>query len=370
MGRPDVDAVLDAIYAAAAEPQQWRVALETMGDRFGGAPIVIGLQPISQPTIFAANGRLDDDLLRIFLERYATPSTNPSLPYYFTHPAGEPFNFLSSYGPSKFVRLDMYKDLYEPQKIWQRCDANIFRDAKVVAPFAMMGRPGCEALTSQEIDELKFFFPHMARALRVTGRVVRQAKEDRAARLTFDQMQTAVILVAADGKIAFLNRSADEIVRACDGIRVTAGRLKAETSADNLRLERLIAAACSRAERGGGSMGINRPSGASRYGVEVTSLFDSGSPVRVAVFINDPTRAPPNSVDQLIGIFGLTNAEARVALKVAEGASLADASEQLDTSINTIKTLLQRAFAKTGARRQSELARIIASTVPNIRRPA
>jgi DNA-binding CsgD family transcriptional regulator len=114
-------------------------------------------------------------------------------------------------------------------------------------------------------------------------------------------------------------------------------------------------------------MGITRPSGTPRYGVEVTSLSDSGSPVRAAVFINDPTRVQRTSVEQLVGIFSLTSAEARVALRIAEGASLADVSEQLDTSINTVKTLLQRAFAKTGARRQSELARMIASTVPNVR---
>jgi hypothetical protein len=149
----------------------------------------------------------------------------------------------------------MYKDLYEPQKIWQRCDANIFKDSKMVAPFAMMGRPGCEALTSHEIDGLKFFFPHMARALRLTLRVVRQLNEDHATRSTFDRLQTAVILVAANGEITFMNRSAEEIVRACDGLRVIAGRLKAESPSDNLKLERLIAVACSRATRGGGSMG-------------------------------------------------------------------------------------------------------------------
>jgi DNA-binding CsgD family transcriptional regulator len=98
-------------------------------------------------------------------------------------------------------------------------------------------------------------------------------------------------------------------------------------------------------------------------------LSDSTSLIRAAIFINDPTRAQRSSIDQVTGILGLTSAEARVALKIAEGVSLADASEQLDSSVNTIKTLLQRAFTKTGARRQSELVRIIGSTIPNIRRP-
>lgn len=37
----------------------------------------------------------------------------------------------------------------------------------------------------------------------------------------------------------------------------------------------------------------------------------------------------------------------------------ADAAEALGVSTNTLKTLLQRAFAKTGTRRQSELAALV-----------
>jgi len=231
-----------------------------------------------------------------------------------------------------------------------------------------MGPRGGETLTSAEIDELTFLFRHLARALRITGRIVRDAAEQQAARLTLDWLKTAAILVGSDGKIMHLNGAAEEIIRAGDGLSVAAGRLKTAGSRDNAQLGRLIAAACSPAKRGGGSIGISRPSGALKYGVEVASLSATTSIVGAVIFINDPVRVARTSTDQLVAIFGLTPAEARAALKIAEGVTMSDASEQLGITINTLKTLIQRTFAKTGARRQSELVRIITSTLPTIRR--
>jgi DNA-binding CsgD family transcriptional regulator len=59
--------------------------------------------------------------------------------------------------------------------------------------------------------------------------------------------------------------------------------------------------------------------------------------------------------------YGLTLAEARVALHVASGRSVADVGAQLKISPNTVKTHLRRVFSKTGVHRQAELASITAS---------
>ena len=368
MGRPTIEATLDAIYEAAAAPHLWRNAMEKIGDRFDGAAMVLGLQPIAQPTPFAVCSRLDENLLKVFADRYTTPDNNPTIPYYFTRPVGEPFDLAQLYGPRKFVRLDYYKDLFESQKVCLRTTAILFKTSEIAAPIGLIGPSGCEALTSAEVDELKFLFRHIARALRITGRIVRDAAEQQAARLALDWLKTAAIIVSVEGKIMVLNVAAEEIIRAGDGISVVAGRLRAANSKDNAQLGRLIAVACSPMGQGGGSLGINRPSGALKYGVEVAPL--SASPTSAAgavIFINDPVRVAPTSINQLIAVFGLTSAEARAALKIAEGATIANASEQLGITVNTLKTLLKRTFAKTGARRQSELVTIIASTIPTIR---
>jgi DNA-binding CsgD family transcriptional regulator len=58
--------------------------------------------------------------------------------------------------------------------------------------------------------------------------------------------------------------------------------------------------------------------------------------------------------------FGLTQAEARVAIAVAMGLNIPEVARQIGLSPNTVKTHLRRVFDKTGTARQAELARLMA----------
>jgi DNA-binding CsgD family transcriptional regulator len=57
--------------------------------------------------------------------------------------------------------------------------------------------------------------------------------------------------------------------------------------------------------------------------------------------------------------FGLTKAEARLALRLAEGSSLASAAQAFDVKLTTIRSQLQQVFAKTGTSRQTELVAVL-----------
>jgi DNA-binding CsgD family transcriptional regulator len=77
-----------------------------------------------------------------------------------------------------------------------------------------------------------------------------------------------------------------------------------------------------------------------------------------AVFIdNADTSTGSQQVDQLTRLYGLTAAEARIALRIAEGSSPQEVARSLGVSVNTVRTHLHRAFDKTGTRRQAQLAR-------------
>jgi DNA-binding CsgD family transcriptional regulator len=81
-----------------------------------------------------------------------------------------------------------------------------------------------------------------------------------------------------------------------------------------------------------------------------------------------PTRAAPApdlaglpAVARLRAEFGLTKAEARLALRVADGSSLASAAQAFDVKLTTIRSQLQQVFAKTGTSRQTELVAMLLS---------
>ena len=67
------------------------------------------------------------------------------------------------------------------------------------------------------------------------------------------------------------------------------------------------------------------------------------------------------AVVRLRAEFGLTKAEARLALRLAEGSSLASAALAFNVKLTTIRSQLQQVFAKTGTSRQTELVALLLS---------
>src|SRR5262245_988277 len=82
--------------------------------------------------------------------------------------------------------------------------------------------------------------------------------------------------------------------------------------------------------------------------------------VAAMLVIHDPARPMEIPVDWIMDAYGLTLAEARVALCAASGATIPETAHRLNVSPNTIKTHLRKVFAKTGTSRH-ELARLMAS---------
>ena len=60
-------------------------------------------------------------------------------------------------------------------------------------------------------------------------------------------------------------------------------------------------------------------------------------------------------------VYGLSDAQADLARRIAEGQSLKDAAEELGVSVNTLRTHLGRIYDKTGVRTQPALVRLLLS---------
>ncbi|WP_165837635.1 helix-turn-helix transcriptional regulator [Zavarzinia aquatilis] len=87
-------------------------------------------------------------------------------------------------------------------------------------------------------------------------------------------------------------------------------------------------------------------------------FFPSSAAMLTAVPVG-PLSAPSSAFLQ--ALFALTPAEARVAQGLAEGKTLEDLATLLNVSRETLRTQLRSVFAKTGAKRQAELATMLAS---------
>ena len=97
-------------------------------------------------------------------------------------------------------------------------------------------------------------------------------------------------------------------------------------------------------------------------GKDIGRLSDAGyKDAAVLLFVIDPANRRSIPLSQIMDAYGLTRAEARVALAASSGNTVIETAQLLKLSPNTIKTHLRRVFAKTATARQAELAGLIAS---------
>ena len=178
-----------------------------------------------------------------------------------------------------------------------------------------------------------------------------------------DALAVGVLFTTADGSVLHANRAAREVAAQGDGFSLAESRVTSSNARQNKELRALLA----QAARPGAPMSalcLPRTSQCRPYILLIAPLRQASlgglAPISmseqpVLVFIRDPESGFALSSSDVCTVLGLTPAEARVLIAIADGASLADASATLGITKNTVRSHLQHIFIKTGVSRQSEL---------------
>lgn len=193
--------------------------------------------------------------------------------------------------------------------------------------------------------------------------------EGQGAECVLERLPHAVVLVGVGGAVKALNERAAAIVAQADGLLIRHGELRCMRHTDTVVLHQLIGDIARRCRDGaeGARRGlrIHRPVGSRPLTALVTAFRCSNAPQSgedmVAVFVNNPERAPVPDAQMLRDWYDLTPAEARVATLLASGLNLDEIVNRLGIGANTARTHLKSIFGKTDTRRQGELIRLLLS---------
>ena len=75
----------------------------------------------------------------------------------------------------------------------------------------------------------------------------------------------------------------------------------------------------------------------------------------VALILIDPSQAPLLSAGHVTSLFGLTPAEAQLAVALSQGISLNAYADRRGISVGTVRIQMKRILEKTDSRRQADL---------------
>ena len=222
--------------------------------------------------------------------------------------------------------------------------------------------------------------PHLRRALHMHALLDRSASLGTLYSQTINRLAVATIMLDETGSVLQLNPVAREILDSNDGLKLVGGRLEATYPSDNRELGRLVRSAFLRsrqgnlAAQGAEAMSVSRPSGQVNLGVVVElvpsqELVEGKGKPTVVVYVRDAVGKSLASNTVTAQLYNLTPAETGLALELANGLSLEEASERLNIRRNTARAHLRSIFSKTGVRRQTELVRIMLNSVVALGEP-
>ncbi len=373
-------ALIGAIYDASLQPSKWpQVVAETAS--LMGSERALMLTPFHQPDdggIYFPHG-----IPETFMQQYASR--------YIEHDVwaqrgiekgayveGNVFLDRDLLSPQEMLESVFYREFLSKMDILRLCSGVVFGQNSSVPMLTNLAF--FRGVREPEFDDanrdfLRLAVPHFSRALGIHVRLRDAELRSALSLAALDRLASGVILIGSQGKVLHMNRRANQIVSANDGLRVdkhldnmvlTAGK-STETRALHSSIELALHPDTIEVPHFSRGVRVTRSSGHPAYILNPAPLprdneFGSARDrAHVIVFIADPSAPIVLDAALLKKLYGLTAAETRVAECMCAGNSTIHAAKAMKLAESTVRTQLKSIFAKTGMHRQSELVKLLIS---------
>ncbi len=259
---------------------------------------------------------------------------------------------------------EFYNDFLRPLDVRHSIRAILAAPPDPLA-YLSLGRPHhARPFGAAEKRALAQLVPHLAQALTIHTafegiRLLRQAATE-----TLDHVPLGVFVLDTRGRVVETNAAARAILAARDTLALERGVLAAIEPRTEVRLRRAVLGAAGGASAAGvrgGTLDLGG-SGESPLTAIVAPLASAPSVMfpgsaKLVVLVEPPARRESAPLDAFTRAYRLSPAEVSLTSRLIGGMSVRQAAEALGIQENTARGQLKRVFAKTGARRQSDLVR-------------
>jgi DNA-binding CsgD family transcriptional regulator len=364
--------LLDLIYDAAAENDLWRNVLTAIADlTHSQGGVLFGQSMTARKIYFDFNGRLDEDCNRAYQERHMQ---NPWSVGMENKPVGR---FVLSDDVIELSALRstlFYDEVLRPQNVAHNGMMALAAREDFRAAFNICRSTRQGPFERDEQRLLEWLSPHLRRSVALGFRIDSYLAMQHAAFNVLELLADGVIVLDRRARVLFANEAARGFE--ADGLLHLRQVLATWSQPHSQRLTELVRSALQGAP--GGTMSLPRRADGRLLTLLVSSIRSkdigrladaSIKDAAVLLFVINPANRRSIPLLQIMNAYGLTQAEARVALAASSGNTVLETARLLKLSPNTIKTHLRRVFAKTATGRQAELAGLI-TAVGSVRIPA
>jgi DNA-binding CsgD family transcriptional regulator/PAS domain-containing protein len=386
-----VSSLLGLLYESAASPEHWPGFLRAVSQLTGSSTSYFVLVAPGQLPDFSLNYGFDPGWQSAYIEHFHAHDVLLKRFIAAKQVHGQWIGTGASViSDPEFQGTVFYNDFVRPQGQFHHCAVALGElDGQTDGGMGMQRSPRDAPFGQETVALLSLLAPHLRRALN-THRALSQARSQNAElRHTVEALGQGLISLGSRGQVIRMSPAAQSILDERDGIELERGFLRASAPGLQSRLAAVVAgavatgsgqggqyavrcatAAAPEAGRGalwtpsaGGAMLIPRQPPRRPLQLAVTP-FRSGNvlvddrPAALA-FLSDPEARPASRAEILRALYRLTPAECRLADLLAQGCDTASSAGQLAMTVETARFHIKSIFRKTGARRQSDLVRLI-----------
>ncbi|HMF06560.1 MAG TPA: helix-turn-helix transcriptional regulator [Methylocella sp.] len=364
-------ALIDLIYEAALDNDLWPRVLRKIADAAGTVQAGMASADRNADIVTAIAPRCDPNLLTLWREYWAV--RDPFFSRAILRPAGEIYTLDEIISREEFAATAVFRE------VWQRANcslataaSNLVAEENFSALIGISNTPGQDFLSQEQLRLFKIITRHVGRSVRVSRELWKLDLTNLVADEQFEVLPDGAMLVDAFCRVVLANAAAAQMLDAGDGMTIHNGRVTIPNAQD--ALQRLVAS-CARAapdlDGPGGELDVARNLPLSPIKMTVAPLrsrielpdipwTNVGPPVAI-VMIADPDLDRQRRTEKLRRLFGLTNAEATLAVEIMKGDGRRAAAQRCGITDGTAKTHLAHIFEKTRTRRQAELIRLLLS---------
>ncbi|GIL40113.1 helix-turn-helix transcriptional regulator [Roseiterribacter gracilis] len=277
-------------------------------------------------------------------------------------PAGRPWRLDGLVPVERMLRSEIYNDLIEPTTGGVvHCMGTPFVAHDSRGTLSLMRSQRAGSFDDDDEALVARLAPHLGQMLSLRTRLQGSGRRALYAEDALDTVPFGVLRCRVDGRVTFANRQARAIFDANDGLRTSPLLECALRSAQAALLTRLRAVV--RGVVAESALQVERPSGAPSYRVIILPFATSQrtGDDEALVFVHDPMTQDAGLQQRAAELFGLSPAEADLAVGLAQGETVQEIADRRQVRISTVRSQLQSALAKTGAARQADLIRAVLS---------
>lgn len=225
----------------------------------------------------------------------------------------------------------------------------------------VLQRSASDALDFTQLrQKMQLLTPHLHRAYEIFQTMERLQGLSEGLEQLMDRLESGVVLFSGSGDAVFQNRRARSVVGIHLSLGIVSGRLFGHCSDETARLRELIANVIRDGKEGKHEVSVMKLRGdivlvAVPLPPRVRAMLRDTPNVYAALLIGSDEQPSILKPELLQLLHGLTLPEARIAVALAGGRSVAEYCDESGISVHTARGYPKLALQKTGTRRQGEL---------------